>query len=145
MQMEMYKKEHGKMIKLMVGVYKHIQMVLNMSVIGKKINKMEKGLKHGQMVLNKMVNMSLERNTELVHLIGLMEVYMRDIFMIIIYKEEVNKHGVIIEFMKENGKITKCMEMEYLNGQTEENRMENILTIKSKVLEHSHGQMVENT
>jgi len=70
MQMEMYKKEHGKMIKLMVGVYKHIQMVLNMSVIGKKINKMKKGLKHGQMVLYKMVIMNLERNTDLVHLIG---------------------------------------------------------------------------
>jgi len=97
------------------------------------------------MVLNMLENMNLEKNMGVVYLIGLTEVYMMDIFMIIIYKGKVNKHGVIIECTKENGKITRWMEMEYLNGQMVANKMVNKRTIKRKGLEHFCGQMAENT
>jgi len=70
MQTGMYMKEHGKMIKLMERVYKHIQMVLNMLVIGRKINKMEQELKHGLMALNMKENMNWVKNMEMVYLIG---------------------------------------------------------------------------
>ena len=51
MQMVMYMKVNGKMIKQMVMVLIHTLMVLLILVFGKKINKMEKEKKFGLMVL----------------------------------------------------------------------------------------------
>ena len=49
MQMEMFTKESGKMIKLMGMANICILMELSMRVTGKRINNMEKVKKHGQM------------------------------------------------------------------------------------------------
>lgn len=49
MQMEMFTKESGKMIKLMGMANICILMELSMRDTGKRINNMEKVKKHGQM------------------------------------------------------------------------------------------------
>lgn len=68
--MEMYTKANGLMIKLMDKVFIHIQMAVDMKVIGKKTNSMAKELRDGQMVLHMKVSMLEERNTAMVNLFG---------------------------------------------------------------------------
>lgn len=53
-------------------------------------------------------------------------------------------YGVRIENMKEIGLIIKCMVPGKLHGQMEECIKDNTKMIKSMVLEHFIGQMVEN-
>lgn len=56
MQMEIFMKDNGKMIKHMGMVFTLIKMEQNTTDNGSKISNMVMELKHGQMVLNMMDN-----------------------------------------------------------------------------------------
>jgi hypothetical protein len=47
--------------------------------------------------------------------------------------------------MKENGKTTKCMELAYLDGPTEESTKEHTSKTRNKDAASSHGLMDEST
>jgi hypothetical protein len=66
MQMEIFMKEIGLMIKLMVSEHINMQMVQLMSEIGLKINNMVKELKLGQMELAMMEIIKMEKKMEMV-------------------------------------------------------------------------------
>ena len=51
---------------------------------------------------------------------------------------------LMVENIKANEKLTKCMVKEYLNGLMEEYMMENILKIKNRVQGFFHGLMEES-
>jgi len=48
-------------------------------------------------------------------------------------------NGVMVENMKANGKITKCMEKEHLHGQMGANISENMIMIKNKAMANFYG------
>ena len=53
--------------------------------------------------------------------------------------EKVFINGVMVENMRVNGKITKCMEKEHLHGQTGANISGNIIMIKNKATANFFG------
>ena len=90
-------KENGKIIKQMDMDIINISQENIMMEIGKMINKMEKGKKLGLMVLLMKEIMSQGKEMVMVFLNGLMEVNMKEIFVIICLMERVNILGVIKE------------------------------------------------
>lgn len=56
----------------------------------------------------------------------------------------MNIIGQMGEFIKDHGRIIKCMEKEYINGQMEEYIMVLMWMIKNKGLENISGQMGDN-
>lgn len=54
-------------------------------------------------------------------------------------------NGQMVECMKVNGRITKCMEKESSHGETEGDTKETILMTKRKDSECLNGQTVVNT
>jgi hypothetical protein len=66
MRMEIFMKEIGLMIKLMVLEHINMQMVQLMLEIGLKINNMVKELKLGQMELATMETIKMEKKMEMV-------------------------------------------------------------------------------
>jgi len=57
--------------------------------------------------------------------------------------EKVFINGVMVENMRVNGKITKCMEKEHLHGQTGANISGNMIMIKNKAMVNFYGLMEE--
>lgn len=52
-----------------------------------------------------------------------------------------NLFGVMVDFIKVNGKIILCMEEVILNGQTDKNLKVNMKTIRNKVMENCNLRM----
>ena len=50
-------------------------------------------------------------------------------------------HGLTVENMRENGKLTKCTEKEPLHGLMEESISDNMSKTRKKVMENSSGQI----
>jgi len=99
--MEMSMKVIGLMIRLMVTEFILILMELNTSETGKKTSRMDMVLRHGQMVLSIQELTLMERNTVKVNLFGLMA-----------------------QDMRENLMTTTFMELESMNGLTEDSTTE---------------------
>lgn len=68
---------------------------------------------------------------------------MMDNFISIILKDSDIIFGLMVDNIKDTGKIIKCMEKDYLHGLMEENIKVNMLMIKNKEKEYSHGLMEE--
>ncbi len=100
-QTVMFMKVIGLMIKLMVKVFILILMEPSMQEIGKKTNKTDMELKPGQMVQNTLVLTLTERNTA-----------------------RENSYGLTAQDMRESSTTTTFMELEYMNGLTEDSTTE---------------------
>jgi len=137
-------KEIGKMTKLMEMELIPMQMEQNTLEIGKMINKKGMVLKYGLMGLNMKVHISKERNKVKENSFGLMEANMTVILVIIILMVLAHIHGLMLELIKENGKITRWMDMENSHGPMEENISDIMLKIKSMDMVSSCGQMEDN-
>lgn len=114
--MEMFISDHGKMIKLMVLVYTHTKMVLDMKESGKMTNSMERVLKLGPTKHLTKDFMLREKSTGLVCLHGRTAVLTKAPLSITISKGMVATDGLMEEFTKAAGKITRCMEVAFLLG-----------------------------
>ena len=119
--------------------------VRNMLVTGKKISNMDMVLKLGQMHPNMKVIINLERNMALEHLNGLMDLRTLVSSIIIIFMGKVFTLGQIIENMKENGELIRCMVKVHLLGLMAEDISVNMLTIRSVVTENLFGLMEDVT
>ena len=111
----------------------------NTKVIGRKINKMEKDLSHGQMALHTKVIINKEKNVVLENSSGRMDQYMKGNLVTTISMAGVFIYGATKDNMLEIGKITKWTDMEFLHGLITECILENIRTIKKKVMGSSNG------
>jgi len=121
MLMETYMREIGKMIKLKEEGFMSIWMEQSILGIGKRIDNMDMELRLGPMELNMKETMSQEKNTGSDHLNGVMVQFILVNFIAIIFMVKECTLGQIIENMKANGKLIKCMEKEHLLGQMVEN------------------------
>ena len=121
MQMEMYMKANGKMIKHRARVYTPTVMGLSTRACGKVISSMGLGRKYGRMVLNIKEITFKEKNTVLVNSGGLMDRCIKEIFSTTIFmvKEPIN--GAMGGNMKDSGEKTECTIAGYLNGPMEDN------------------------
>ena len=108
---------------------------------GEKIANMAMVLKVGLIMQSMRAIMNTVRNTELELLSGVTGHHILVSFIIITFMEKVSTPGPIIEFTKENGDQTKCMERVLSLGQMEENTSVNMLKIKREVMENSSGLM----
>lgn len=136
--------ENGKRIKLMGMVYIHNKMEIYIWGNGLMIIKMDKEQKHGQMVLNMKEIIFKEKNMVKVYFILRMALGIKEIYIIMIYKEKECIDGQIIKHMMETGIIIKCKELVKLYGQMVEPMKESIMMIKKMVLEYLYGQILED-
>jgi hypothetical protein len=97
MQMVMFIKETGKMIKPMDKDFITILMEPDMKENGLKINNMDMELKLGLMVLNISEIIIWVENMEKENFYGLMEALMRESFRITIFMEMVLTAGLMVE------------------------------------------------
>lgn len=121
MQMEMYMKVNGKMIKHRARVSTPTVMGLSTKACGKVINSTGLVRKYGRTVLNIKEITFKERNTALVNSGGLMDQCIKEIFSTTIFmvKEPIN--GAMGGNMKDSGEKTECTIGGYLNGLMEDN------------------------
>lgn len=119
MQMAIVIQDIGKMIKHMVRVDITIQTVLNMMESGIMINKTGMELKNG--VINRyMKDIFIKvKNMEKGSSNGGTDLNMKETFMKTLYKDMEYIGGQMGDSMKANGRIIKCMDKEYLLGQME--------------------------
>ena len=94
--------------------------------IGKKISSMGMGKKYGLMVHSLKAIILMVKNKGKERLLGQMEVHIKEIFMKIIFMEEVYIAGLMAECIMGLGNVIKCMDMVYLLGQMVENMKENM-------------------
>ena len=139
MQMEMYMKANGKMIKPRDKAFILMEMEQNTKACGKAINSTDSVKKYGPMVHNIKVIMFKEKSTELVNSNGLMGLYMREIFLTTIFMAKERINGVMEDSMKANGEKIECIIGEYLNGQMVDNILVSMSTIKKKAMVYFDG------
>jgi len=132
----------GVMTRLMVEDYIYILVVHRMMVIGMMINSMDTELRNGLMEHYMMDSIQMEKKTGKVIFCGLINQVMKDNFLIIIYMVMVHINGQMEGSIQVFGKKIKCMEMEVLVGQMEENMKVNMSMTKKKGKEFSLGTMV---
>ena len=116
MQMEMYTKENGKTIKLMVKDSTLTLMALGMRESGEKINNTGMVLKDGQMELAIRDTMLMEKSMEKASSFGLTKALILVISLITTLKDKVFTSGQMEESTMETGKITKCKAMGLSHG-----------------------------
>lgn len=85
-------------------------------VNGKMINRMDMDKKLGLIKQFTKANIRKEENMEKVNFYGRMIVPIKGNSLKIISMDLGNIYGKMVEFMKENGKTTKCKEKEYFYG-----------------------------
>ena len=101
-------------------------------VNGKKINNMVMEKKHGQMVHAMKEHIYKEENMEQENLFGLIAQSILVYFAITILKERESIIGRMVDLLKENGGITKCMDMEFSCGPMEGDMNDSTIWIKNK-------------
>jgi hypothetical protein len=116
-----------------------------MMEIGRMINNMVTERKRGLIKLFIKEIISMEKNMERAHFYGKMIAAMRVNLLRTIFKVLVNTFGKMGGPMKENGKITKWMEREFLHGLMEEDTKGSTRTTRRRVLEFFTLEMVEFT
>ena len=114
--MVMFMKENGEMIWHMEMVITIIMMVVSLKDHGKIIYKMASVKKNGQMEMSIKDFISKAPKMVKVHSIIQPDQNLLVNLKKIKYMDLVQKPGLIKEFMKETGKIIKCMGKEHLNG-----------------------------
>jgi hypothetical protein len=87
----------------------------------------------------------LEKNMEKDFFYGRTTALMKGSFSKIIFMALVNMSGKMGAFTKDNGKIIKWKEKEYLLGLMDGSTRDNTKTIRNKDLEFSHSEMEEYT
>jgi hypothetical protein len=109
--------ENGLMTRLMEEEIMNISTEQYTVETGRRTDNMATVLKHGLMEPSMRVIMNMERNTELEHSNGQMDLLTSENFIITTSMEKEYTHGVITENMKENGEPTRCMEKAVSLGQ----------------------------
>jgi hypothetical protein len=85
------------------------------------ISSMEVGLKLGQMVQSMKDSTLKGRSTEMAPLLLLMGAYIQETFSITKFQVRGGITGQMVKPMTDNGKRTKCMDMELSSGKTAKN------------------------
>ena len=129
------------MIKLMEKASIFIQMEPSIRASGKKISNMAMEKKPGQMVLVIKDNTKRAEKMDMGSSFGLTAQPTKEISLITIFTAQESTPGQIKGNIMANGKTIKCMAKEYLLGRMAECMMENILMIRSKVMEFLPGLM----
>lgn len=117
-------------------------MVLNMRAIGKKTSSMAMVVKCGLMVLPLKVIMLMGENKVKELLPGLIAPHTQETLMRIIFKAKECINGQMVEYIRELGIITRCMDMECSPGQMAGGMKEIIVMTRSRVEALSNGVMV---
>lgn len=129
MQMAMFTKENGRMIRLTDKESILMLMVQDTKDNGLRINNMAMVLKDGQMVPLMKVNIHKERSMEKENSPGLTLVHSLAISLTTIFMEVVSMNGQMEEFILVIGKITRWKVMEPSLGQMAENMLDNMWMI----------------
>lgn len=129
MQMVMFTKGIGRMIRLMAGASILTLMVLAMRVSGGKTSNMDKALNAGQMVPVTKELMWTAKSTEREDSSGQTRAHILEISTITTLKAKEYMNGLMEEFTTENGKATKCKVMELSPGLMEEDMLGSISMI----------------
>jgi len=121
MPMEMFMREPGKTIKLMVSEFTCMLMALAMKETGRKTSNMERVLKDGLMVLSTKVNTMRDRSTVEEDSSGAITLFSKVNSKTTTSKVTVPTNGMTVECTVESGKITRCTEKEFSLGPMAEN------------------------
>lgn len=145
MQMVMYMKVNGKMIKLPDSESTYIQNhKLNTKVIGKMTRCMVQGLKFMQMGTNMKECSSKAKDVERELIIFQMVRFTRDNGTMEKLKDLESVNGLMEKLIKVIGWIIRKMGWGFLNGLMDVNIEDTIETIKNMVKVLMYGLMVEN-
>lgn len=145
MQMVMYMKVNGKMIKLLDLEFTYIQNhKLNTKVIGKMTRCMVQGLKFMRMGTNMKECSSKAKDVERELIIFQMVRFTRDNGTMEKLKVLESVNGLMEKLMKATGWIIRKMGWVFLNGLMDVNIEDTIETIKNMVKVLMYGLMGEN-
>ena len=131
-QMEIFTKESGKTIKLMVSAFTDILMVQSIEATGLKINSMERELRPGQTNLNMKVTLLMEQSTAQGSSLGLTARATKANSSSTISVDMVNIDGETRDAIKEPGKIIRCMAVGNSHGRMAANTLVTITKTKKK-------------
>ena len=119
MLMVIFMMDNGTIINVMVMVFILIKKGLNMKDIGKMILNQDKELKFGLKEASMLVNMKMERNKDMVHILGLMDLFTKETGLTIVLMVLANINGKMEDNITVTGTITICMEWASTFIQTE--------------------------
>lgn len=144
MQMEIYMRATGLIIKLMDLAFTLILKEQDMRVIGRTTNNMGKVLKSGKKEVSMKESIVWEGNRDMVNMYGKMALIMREIGLTIGLMGMAPTSGKMVENTMANGKIMTWKVSVSTYGMTEDAMKVNTITIKNMDSVYTTGQMVEN-
>jgi len=83
----------------------------------------------------------MEKNMDQENIPGLIKVITKVHGKIIKFKVKESIFGTMVDLTRANGKTTKCMDMEFINGKMDENMMEIMFLTKNKGQGNTTGLM----
>lgn len=88
---------------------------------------------------------SLEKKTDMDNFFGQINLLTVEILLITTFMDREGIGGLMVENTMAIGNVIRCMVKVFLHGQMVVNMMDNIMTIRNKVMEYLLGQTVDST